>query len=182
VAAITDELQQEAGAAQQLVERFSRGPGNIHNRSSAFKPLSLGSRSVLGRWRSTARAVAELLGCDLATVRRWIHRYNTHGVAGLGDLPRSGRPVRVALAGLLERYRPCLPVPLPFLGAGQVGVSAPHSRPSDQPAGGREPEMLVQVHGVACWPERYRHSGASKRGGEIAQVGVSVKSASSGAG
>jgi transposase len=37
-------------------------------------------------------AIAELLGCDPSTVRRWIHRYNTHGVAGLQDQPRAGRP------------------------------------------------------------------------------------------
>jgi transposase len=36
--------------------------------------------------------IAGLLGCDPATVRRWIHRYNAHGTAGLGDRPRSGRP------------------------------------------------------------------------------------------
>lgn len=37
-------------------------------------------------------AIAELLGCDPATVRRWIHRYNQDGVAGLEDRPRAGRP------------------------------------------------------------------------------------------
>jgi transposase len=37
-------------------------------------------------------AIAELLGCDPATVRRWIHRYNQHGTAGLADRPRPGRP------------------------------------------------------------------------------------------
>jgi transposase len=42
------------------------------------------------RWPPTA--IAELLGCDPATVRRWIHRYNTHGVSGLHDRPRCGRP------------------------------------------------------------------------------------------
>jgi hypothetical protein len=31
-------------------------------------------------------------GLRPATVRRWIHRYNTHGVAGLADRPRAGRP------------------------------------------------------------------------------------------
>jgi transposase len=36
--------------------------------------------------------IAELLGCDPATVRRWIHRYNQYGVAGLTDRPRCGRP------------------------------------------------------------------------------------------
>jgi len=41
-------------------------------------------------WPSSA--IAGLLGCDPATVRRWIHRYNTHGTAGLCDQPRPGRP------------------------------------------------------------------------------------------
>ncbi len=41
-----------------------------------------------------ASQIAELLGCDPATVRRWIHRYNTHGTSGLADLPRAGRPQR----------------------------------------------------------------------------------------
>jgi len=40
----------------------------------------------------TAGAIAELLGCDPSTVRRWIHRFNQHGVAGLADRPRPGRP------------------------------------------------------------------------------------------
>jgi transposase len=42
----------------------------------------------------TAAAIAGLLGCDPATVRRWIHRYNTHGTSGLSDRPRAGRPRR----------------------------------------------------------------------------------------
>ena len=40
----------------------------------------------------TAVAIAELLGCDPCTVRRWIHRYNRYGTAGLADRPRPGRP------------------------------------------------------------------------------------------
>ncbi len=59
-----------------------------------------------GRWRVGARLVmivlsargfhaaqvAELLGYDPRTVRRWVHRYQQHGVAGLCDRPRCGRP------------------------------------------------------------------------------------------
>jgi transposase len=37
-------------------------------------------------------AIAELLGCDPCTVRRWIHRYNHDGISGLIDRPRAGRP------------------------------------------------------------------------------------------
>jgi Winged helix-turn helix len=39
-----------------------------------------------------ATKIAELLGCDPRTVRRWVHRYNTHGANGLADRPRVGRP------------------------------------------------------------------------------------------
>ncbi len=42
----------------------------------------------------TASAIAELLGCDPATVRRWIHRYNAGGTTALADQPRPGRPRR----------------------------------------------------------------------------------------
>jgi hypothetical protein len=40
----------------------------------------------------TASGIADLLGYDPSSVRRWIHRYHTHGTAGLADRPRSGRP------------------------------------------------------------------------------------------
>jgi transposase len=40
----------------------------------------------------TAAAIAELLGCDPRTVRRWVHRYNQQGTGGLADRPRAGRP------------------------------------------------------------------------------------------
>ncbi len=64
-------------------------------------------RSLLrGPGRSTVRAVMVLLSLqglspaqisvllefDPATVRRWIGRFNTAGVAGLADRPRGGRP------------------------------------------------------------------------------------------
>ena len=59
-----------------------------------------------GRWRVAARLVmillsargwdavqvAELLGYHPRTVRRWIHRYQQHGIDGLADRPRPGRP------------------------------------------------------------------------------------------
>jgi transposase len=36
-------------------------------------------------------------GCDV--VRTWLHRYAHEGIAGLDDLPRSGRPPKTPLAG-----------------------------------------------------------------------------------
>jgi transposase len=40
----------------------------------------------------TGAAIAQRLGCTDRVVRKWIHRYNEAGLAGLQDLPRSGRP------------------------------------------------------------------------------------------
>jgi transposase len=57
-----------------------------------------------------AAAIAELLGCDPATVRRWIHRYNIHGASGLADRPRAGRP-RLGSPRLGARIRRLLTLP-----------------------------------------------------------------------
>jgi transposase len=65
------------------------------------------SRHAPGDWILRARIVgrswdgqrvaeiATALGCHPKTVRQWLHRFNAHGVGGLGDLPRSGRPRRL---------------------------------------------------------------------------------------
>jgi hypothetical protein len=38
--------------------------------------------------------VATEMACERHTVSRWRHRYLTHGLKGLQDAPRSGRPRR----------------------------------------------------------------------------------------
>jgi len=65
------------------------------------------SRHAPGDWILRARIVghswdgqrvaeiATALGCHPKTVRQWLDRFNAHGVGGLGDLPRSGRPRRL---------------------------------------------------------------------------------------
>jgi transposase len=58
-------------------------------------PYRVGLRLVmilLSQQGWTAAAIAELLGCDPRTVRRWVHRYNQQGTGGLADRPRPGRP------------------------------------------------------------------------------------------
>jgi Winged helix-turn helix len=37
--------------------------------------------------------VAAAMGCDADTVSKWRGRFRKHRLAGLADLPRSGRPV-----------------------------------------------------------------------------------------
>ncbi len=53
-----------------------------------------------------ATTIAEPLGYDPSTVRRWIQRLNREGIAELSDRPRSGRP-RLGSPRLGER-RACL--------------------------------------------------------------------------
>lgn len=42
--------------------------------------------------RPTNQAIAAELGCDRHTVGQWRERFARHGLAGLQDAPRSGRP------------------------------------------------------------------------------------------
>ena len=43
-------------------------------------------------------AIAAEAGCHENTVRRWLHRFNTAGIGGLGDRPGAGRKRRITEA------------------------------------------------------------------------------------
>src|SRR6266498_1639961 len=58
----------------------------------------------------TATQIADLLGYDPSTVRRWIHRYHQHRTGALADRPRSGRP-RLGSRRLGQRIRRLLDQP-----------------------------------------------------------------------
>ncbi len=47
-------------------------------------------------------AAAHACGMDRQTLRDWVHRYNAHGLAGLTDRPRSGRPPRLGPEQMTE--------------------------------------------------------------------------------
>ncbi|MFE3002467.1 helix-turn-helix domain-containing protein [Nocardia sp. NPDC059246] len=61
------------------------------------------ARMITARWdgKSTAQIAGEL-GCHPQTVRERLHRFNTHGLEGLGDRAGSGRKPRLTEA---ERSR-----------------------------------------------------------------------------
>jgi Winged helix-turn helix len=76
-------------------------------------PHRIGCRLVmilLSHHGWSAATIAELLGCDPRTVRRWVHRYNTHGAHSLADRPRPGRP-RLGSPRLGDRIRRLLAQP-----------------------------------------------------------------------
>src|SRR5919109_647940 len=103
----------EVVVSMRPVSVFDKGPG------SEIEQLR---GDLQGRWRQASRAVmvllslhglapsqiAELLDCHPATVRRWISRFNSEGLAGLADRPRSGRYLgwpRVSMRTLYRRVR-----------------------------------------------------------------------------
>ncbi|WP_203217874.1 helix-turn-helix domain-containing protein [Nocardia terpenica] len=51
---------------------------------------------ITASWDGKSTAViAHELGCHPQTVRECLHRFNTHGLEGLGDRPGSGRKPRL---------------------------------------------------------------------------------------
>jgi hypothetical protein len=56
----------------------------------------------------TNQAVAAALDCDRHTVGLWRERFAAHGLAGLQDAPRPGRPRAFSPAGPRRRRQPGL--------------------------------------------------------------------------
>jgi len=112
---------------------FANGPGSEVERLRA---------DLRGQWRQAARAVmvllslqglpavqiAVLLDCHPATVRRWISRFNTEGMAGLADRPRCGQADRRA-AGAPGPVDPAADLALPGPAAGQPAHAVPAGAP-----------------------------------------------------
>ena len=64
----------------------------VHSRTAAVRTVE---RARIIERASAGKRVAEIateLGCDQRTVRRWLKRFNTAGLSGLDDDPRSGHP------------------------------------------------------------------------------------------
>lgn len=65
---------------------------------SSTAPAGLARRArivLLAADGASHEEIAEVVGVSLPTVRSWRRRYESSGLAGLGDLPRSGRPKTV---------------------------------------------------------------------------------------
>jgi transposase len=81
-------------------------PATRRPHRGAPHPPAAAARHAPASWLERARIItlswdgaqvgqiAAQLGCHPRTVYRWLHRFNAHGLDGLGDLPRSGRPRR----------------------------------------------------------------------------------------
>jgi transposase len=106
---------------------------------------------VLSLHGLSAAQVGDLLDCHPATVRRWIGRFNTEGLAGLAGRPGCGRPPlggkRLArrIAALLQRPGPwTLPRIWRYLGRPQVSLRTLYRRVR-QVAVWRRPKLIARV-------------------------------------
>jgi transposase len=66
-----------------------------HLARSRTAPVRLVERArIIERARQGLRvpAIAAAVGVSEPVVRTWLHRFNAHGLAGLTDAPRAGRP------------------------------------------------------------------------------------------
>src|SRR5919197_6330759 len=100
-------LEVRTGGAMQLVRRLSaeerRGFKRLVRREVGRVSERLHMVLLADRGYSVAQ-IAAVYECSEATVRQWLGRFASAGVAGLRDLPRSGRP-RKADAAAQEQLR-----------------------------------------------------------------------------
>jgi transposase len=75
-----------SSAEQEAIERLAR------SRTAPARTVERARIVLLSRSGDTVEEIAETLGVCPDTVRRWIHRFDRHGIDGLADQPRAGRP------------------------------------------------------------------------------------------
>lgn len=79
-------LTSEDRAHLETVTSKGKLSAKLYNRALALLELDRGK---------TFSAVSETLGVTLQTISGWAKRYQTDGLKGLDDQPRSGRPVEI---------------------------------------------------------------------------------------
>ena len=75
-----------SSAEQDAIERLAR------SRTAPARTVERARIVLLSRHGDTVAEIAATLGVCPDTVRRWINRFDRHGVDGLADQPRTGRP------------------------------------------------------------------------------------------
>jgi transposase len=83
------------GSTIELADEVRGQLQTLARAGSTPQALALRCRIVLLAARDDCpsnQEIASFLGCDRHTVGQWRERFAEHGLAGLQDAPRSGRP------------------------------------------------------------------------------------------
>ncbi len=119
-----------------------------HSRTGAARMVERAKIVWLTAPGHFAPTVAKRLGIADVTVRTWVSRFNTMGLAGLADQPRTGRPPTYTVAEVGEVIATALTSPmalgLPFTSWTLDRLTASlHERPTD--GGGPRPISRSQI-------------------------------------
>ena len=74
------------GDERAAIEQLAR------SRTAPARAVERARIVLLSRNGNSVEEIEQTLGVCPATVRLWLNRFNRHGVEGLADRPRSGRP------------------------------------------------------------------------------------------
>jgi transposase len=123
------------------VPKFLRARPPLDDSESKKIRRLAGARHAPADWSERARiialswdglgvpAIAAEVGCHENTVRRWLHRFNTAGIDGLGDRPGAGRKRRITEAqrsAIIALARSVPPGRLDRDGAGELSAGDEH--------------------------------------------------------
>jgi transposase len=123
------------------VPKFLRARPPLDDSESKKIRRLAGARHAPADWSERARiialswdglgvpAIAAEVGCHENTVRRWLHRFNTAGIEGLGDRPGAGRKRRITEAqrsGIIALARSVPPGRLDRDAAGELSAGDEH--------------------------------------------------------
>jgi len=82
------QVRELPAADQESVRRLA------HSRTEPARLVERARIIWLGSQGQGVPAIARALRLTEATVRQWLKRFNAHGLDGLRDQPRAGRPPR----------------------------------------------------------------------------------------
>jgi transposase len=85
--------------------KLSHTPAELRRLAALGKDANQSRRllSIAAVLDGMSRAdAARIGGMDRQTLRDWVHRYNAHGVEGLRDAPREGRPPALSAEQMQE--------------------------------------------------------------------------------
>jgi transposase len=70
---------------QQIENLYRKGPNNrVRKRAQAIRLSAMGY---------AVQQILEILGCNQQSIHNWFNSFEQHGLKGLYDKPRNGRPV-----------------------------------------------------------------------------------------